>query len=114
MAGWPRADEILGSLFEWSLTGLFPLERRQLGDLPIGGVRQALQHIFEISVGLDAVQPAVLDQSVHHGTALAGFLRSEEEPVLFAQGGGPNGVLDQVVVTTLSTQQIHHQITENI
>ena len=39
MTGWPRAGGISGCLFEDGLTGLLPLERRQLIDLPIGGVR---------------------------------------------------------------------------
>src|SRR5512141_1841330 len=98
MAGWPRAEEILGSLFEGGLTGLLPLEWRQLVDFPISGMRQSLQHVFEICVGLDAVQPTVLDQRVDHGAALAGFFRTEEQPVLLAQSRGSNGVLDQVVV----------------
>ena len=91
MAGWPRAEEVSGSLLEGGLTGLLPLEWRQLVDFPIGGVRQPFQHVFEISVGLDAVQPAVLDQRVDHSAALAGFFRTEEQSVLLAQGYRPPG-----------------------
>jgi len=47
-------EEVSGSLFEGGLTGLLPLERRQLVDFAIGGVRQPFQHVFEIRVGLDA------------------------------------------------------------
>jgi hypothetical protein len=47
MAGWPRAEGISRSLFEGGLTGLLPLERRQLVDFPIGGARQSFQHVFE-------------------------------------------------------------------
>ena len=47
MAGWPSAEGVSGSLFEGGLTGLLPLERRQLVDFPIGGARQSFQHVFE-------------------------------------------------------------------
>jgi hypothetical protein len=97
MAGWPRAEGVSGSLFEGGLSGLLPLERRQLVDFLISGVRQPLQHVLEISVRLDTVQPAVLDQRVDHGAALPSFLRTEEQPVLFAQSRGPNGILDEVM-----------------
>ena len=62
MAGWPRTEGVSGSLLEGGLTGLLPLERRQLVDLLIASARQPFQNVFEISVGLDTVQPAVFDQ----------------------------------------------------
>ena len=73
MPGWPSAEEVSGRLFEGGLAGLLPLEWRQLVDFPIGGVRQPFKHVFEISVRFDAVQPAVLDERIDHGAALAGF-----------------------------------------
>ena len=66
----------------------------KLCDFVVGGAGQTRQHVLEIGVGFDAVQAAVLDQGVHHRAALAGFGGSKEEPVLLAQGGGTNGVLD--------------------
>jgi hypothetical protein len=43
------------------------------------------------------VHPAVFDQGVDDCAALACFFGSEKEPVLLAQGGRANGVLDQVM-----------------
>jgi hypothetical protein len=40
---------------------------------------------------------AVFDQGVYDGAALARFLRTEEQPVLFADGCGPDGIFHQVM-----------------
>lgn len=77
--------------------GLLPVERRQLTDFLVGGTGQTLQHVFEVGVRFDAVAAAVFDQSIDDRAALAGFFRTEEEPVLLANGRGPDGVLDEVM-----------------
>jgi hypothetical protein len=52
----------------------------------MGRPGQSLKDVFEIIVGFDAVQPAVLDQGLQHRAALAGFGRPKEEPVLLSRG----------------------------
>jgi hypothetical protein len=44
------------------------------------------------------VHPAVGNQGVYLGAALASFFTAEEEPVLLAQCRGPDRVFDEVVV----------------
>ena len=69
-----------------------------MADFLVGRGGQALQHVFEITIRFDAMALAVFDQGVKDGAALAGFFGAEEQPVLFADGGGPDGVFHQVVV----------------
>ena len=98
MRGWRVAAVISSGQLHLLLTGRLPVERRQLADLVVGRVGQALQHVFEIGVRFHAVAPTVFDQSVNDGAALAGFFGAEEQPVLFADGGRPDGILHPVVV----------------
>jgi hypothetical protein len=60
MNGWRGAEGNSGGPFEFRLAGFLPVEQRQLGDLLVGRRGQALQDVFEIGIGFDAVQPAVL------------------------------------------------------
>ena len=90
--------EKLGGQLGLSLAGFLPVERRQLADLLVGRGGQALQHVFEVGVRFHTVAPAVFEQSVNDGAALAGFFGAEEQPVLFADGGGPDGIFHQVIV----------------
>ena len=96
MTGWLGAEEVSDGQGDL-LASFFPVERRQLGDLLIGCRGQALQDVFEIGIRFDAMQAAVFDERIHHGAARAGFFGAEEEPVLFANGRRPDGILDQVM-----------------
>ena len=50
-----------------------------------------------------AAAAAAFDDGVEDGTAFAGLGFAEEQPVFLAQGGGTNGVFDQVVVDLEAT-----------
>ena len=52
---------------------------------------------------IDAAAAATLNNGVKDGAALAGLGLAEEEPVLFAQSGRPNGVFHEVVVDLETT-----------
>ena len=69
MSGLRHDEGNSGGLLEFWLASLLPVEWRQLGDFLVGRRGQSLQHVFEIRIRFDAVQPAVLDQGVHHRTA---------------------------------------------
>src|SRR5271155_1186420 len=98
MRGWRAAAATSSGQLDLLLTGLLPIERRQLTDFLVGRAGQALQHVFEVAIRFHAVALAVFDQSVDDGAALARFFGAEEEPVLFADGSGPDGILHQVVI----------------
>lgn len=53
---------------------------------------------MEVVAGVDAQAPAVFQDGVEDGAALAGIGVAEEQPVLLSQGGGADGILDEVVV----------------
>ncbi len=64
----------------------------------IGHGGKPFQDVGEVGFGVVAVTAGSLDEGVDDGTALAGGLAADEEPVLFADGGGADAVLDPVVV----------------
>ena len=78
MAGWRGAEGDSGGLLEFRLAAFLPVERRQLGDLLVGRCWQVLQHVFEIGVRINAVQPAVLNERIHHRAARSGFFGTEK------------------------------------
>lgn len=61
-------------------------------------VRQAGEDVLQVSVWIDASLSATFDQCVDDGAALAGPSFAHEEPVLLSDGGGPDCVLDQIIV----------------
>src|SRR5690606_7903792 len=67
-------------------------------DLPVGHRRQAGEDVTQVIEGIDGATAAALDDREEDGGALAGVSRADEEPVLFADGGGSNGVFHRVVV----------------
>ncbi len=104
------AGEESGGFGERVFAGLLPVERGQLTDLLVGRGWQACQDVFEVGQRIDAVHAAVFDQGIHHRAALAGFFRTEKQPVLFSDSGGADRVFDQVVVDLhLAMLQEAHQ-----
>ena len=61
-------------------------------------MREAGEHVTQVGVGIKAAAAAAFDDRVEDGSALAGSGFADEEPVLFPDGGGTDGVFDQVVV----------------
>lgn len=66
--------------------------------LLVGQRRQAREHLPQVLVGIEPQPPAVLDDREQHGAPFPGVVRSNEQPVLLADGRGPDHILDQVVV----------------
>lgn len=64
----------------------------------VGHRGEAGEDVPEVGVGIKAAAAAALDDGVEDGAAVAGGVGTDEEPVFLAQGGGPDGVLDEVVV----------------
>ena len=60
--------------------------------------RQPGKDLAQIGEGVEVAPPARFDDSVEDGASPARFGFADEEPVLFAHGGGPDSVFDQVVV----------------
>jgi hypothetical protein len=56
---------------------------RDFGDLPVGHVGQAREHVPKISKGVKAAASATFDEGVNDGTALTGLGIADEEPVFF-------------------------------
>src|SRR3546814_15328830 len=81
----PRRSTRTDTLFPY--TTLF---RSTRGDL--------LDDIGDIGLRLDPVELRGLDDGVDGGGAFAAGLRSGEQPVLAADGNGPDGALGDIVV----------------
>jgi len=76
----------------------------------IGHAGQTCQHLAQVSVGIKASAAAAFDDGVEDGSTVSGSGFADEEPVLFAQGRGANGVLDQIIVDLHpAVGQIHFQ-----
>src|SRR5277367_338347 len=71
---------------------------RDLCYLVVGHFGQTGEDVAEIGVGIDAAAAAGLDNAVDDRAALSGSGFADEEPVFLANGGGSNGVFDEVVV----------------
>jgi len=61
-------------------------------------VRQALDHFDQIGLGVEPLGAAVGQQGVEEGAVRTGFQTAEEHPVLHAELGGPDHILDEVGV----------------
>ena len=77
------------------------------GDLPVGHVGQAAEHIPQVGIGIDAAASATLEEGVKDGSALTGLSLADKEPVLLSERRWANGVLDQVVVYALEGVVVH-------
>lgn len=64
----------------------------------VGQRRKAGEDVPEVGIGIEATAAAAFDDGVEDGAAVARGVRPDEEPVLFAQGGGPDRIFDEVVV----------------
>jgi len=64
----------------------------------VGHVRQACEDFTEIRIRVEAATTAAFEDGVEDGAVLADLGITDEEPVLLAQGGGANGVFDQIVI----------------
>ena len=80
-----------------------PVLRGELVDRAIGGVGQPGEHVAQVGERIDTAAATAFDDGVEDGAALASVGGTDEQPVLFAQGGGPDGVFDQVVVNLEAT-----------
>ena len=68
---------------------LLPQPRRELGDTGGGVDRDALQHVDEVGVGIDVVQPARDDQALDDADMLRAEFRPTEIPVLSVMDARP-------------------------
>jgi hypothetical protein len=79
-----------------------PSRRCDFGDLPVGHVWQAGEDILEIRVRVESTPAAAFDDGVNDGTAFTSIGIADKEPVLLADGGGPDGILDKVMPCRIS------------
>ena len=64
----------------------------------LGRVRQTGEQVGEVGLGVDPGTVAVADESVEGGGAVTGFGVADKQPVLFADGGGADGIFRQIIV----------------
>jgi hypothetical protein len=64
-----------------------------LGDLAVGHVGQACQHVAKIGKRVKTASAAVFNDGVDDRAALTGIRLADEEPVLFADGRGSLSVM---------------------
>ena len=106
LGGWRRfALGLLGSRIRCSRDGscllrfhFGPLGGREPLNLRYLGRGQAREQIFQMIEWIEAVPPTTAQQGINHGAALSSLRMSNEQPVLFSEGTGPDGIFDQVVV----------------
>lgn len=75
-----------------------PSLRGEVFHLPVGGGGQFGQHIAQVSVRIQTTPAAAFDEGVEDGAAFSGLGLAEEQPILFAQGRGPDGIFHEVIV----------------
>ena len=65
-----------------------PVFRGELGDGLVGVSGDLRQRVLEVVEGIDDEVPAGFNEGEEDGAALAAFGVADEDPVLFARGGG--------------------------
>ena len=73
------------------LLELGPSRRSDFGDVVVGQVWEAGEGVAQVGVRIDSSAAAAFDDGVDGRAAMAGTGFADEEPVLFAEGGGANG-----------------------
>ena len=66
--------------------------------LLVGHGRQTGEHVAQVLPRVEATAAASFDEGEEDRAALAHGFVADEQPVLLAHGGGPDGVLHKVVV----------------
>ena len=76
--------------------------------LPVGGRWQAREDVTQVRKGIDATTAAAFDDGVQDGAAFASLSFADEQPILFAEGGGADGVFHQVLIDlNASVVEVH-------
>ncbi len=70
----------------------------QFADLPVGGRRQPGEDVAQIGLGIKPATTTALDDGIEDGGVLTCFSFADKQPILFAERGGADGVLDEVLV----------------
>lgn len=78
--------------------GWRPAVRQQVSHRRSGLCRQSLQHIIEIRIGLQPVEPSGVQQAHDGRSPLARMQAAGEQPVLASQGDGADQVFNAIVV----------------
>ena len=86
-----------GLALSYSSAGFEPVGRGEAGGFARFHGGQTGEGVLEVFPRVDP-QAAVLDEGVDDGGFLSGVLGTAEEPVLGSELGGPDGVLNEVVV----------------
>ena len=74
----------------------FPQPRRELGDAGSGVLGDALEHIDEVGVGIDAVQATGHDQALDDADVAGAELCPAKKPRPSAHGNYPEGAFDVI------------------
>ncbi len=64
----------------------------------IGQMWEAGENVAQVGVGIDISAAAAFDDGVDDRATLTGTGFTDEEPVLFTDGGGADGIFHQVIV----------------
>lgn len=80
-------------------SGWFPATRQERGRFGLLHGGQALEHIAQIFPGLDAAPPTTHDHRVDDRAAPARFRVPDEQPVLLAEGGRLDCVVEPIFVS---------------
>ena len=75
-----------------------PSFRCEVFYLPVGGGGQPGEHMAQIGVRIESATSAALDDGVEDGAAFPGLGFANEQPVFLSEGGGPDGIFDEVLV----------------
>lgn len=92
------------------MAGAQPVGWRQVHRLACLHAGQPGEHVFKILAGVDSETPAVLYDGVEDGGFLSGLGTTDEEPVLRAELGRADPVLDEVVVDLHRKRSTEHLV----
>lgn len=85
-----------------------PSLRRNILDLPVGHGGETCEDIAQVGVRIDMATATGFDEGVEDGAAVTGGGIAEEEPVFLSDGGGSDGVFDEVIVDLNSSVVEEH------
>jgi len=87
-----------GLVLSYSSAGFEPVGWGEAGGFARFHGGQTGEDVLEVFSRVDPQAAAVLDEGVDDGGFFSGVLGTDEEPVLGSELGGPDGVLNEVVV----------------
>src|ERR1017187_132968 len=66
--------------------------------LPVGGRGEPGEDVTQVRIGIDSTTAAAFNDGVEDGAAFSGLGFADEEPILFAERRGPDGIFHKILI----------------